>query len=383
MKNLLTLLLLFLFLQSKSQIAIKAINGNSLSDSTTILYNSDATLQYDFMWDGIKFPSQNGYPTVYTLDSIYWYSINSQPLMYIQTRETPLHILPGNDNNITLKLWDLGPIDTLHSVPTIYDRLTGKSWFIHSPTTISFSYSDSINPRFIIRVYPQLSVGWFAYNCEDSVDLSMGTLDTITPKIMYDIYNSTSTFFKQGLFRFHPQDANFNIPRGICYIKLLFPQDGFQNGWVKTLVAETPIMPEITGDISISSLIGYLGDTIRVTPQFNPDSLFCRLLWGDGLDTVVESNIEYSHIYNSTGDYSIQLYVKYPGQDCYETFSKLIKIYKRLGIENWDSKKDPPVKIWDISLKPVILDYNNLPSGVYIIMTKSGRWVKNSLINWK
>lgn len=83
------------------------VEGNGFADITYVDFNSDATPNYDAAYDGYKFPSNLGQPTLYTLIDEQWTSVNIHPDVP-STPFIPMGFEPGTDGTFEISADVLG-----------------------------------------------------------------------------------------------------------------------------------------------------------------------------------------------------------------------------------------------------------------------------------
>jgi hypothetical protein len=126
------------------------ITGNGFADKTAILFNGNATADFDPLLDANKIHSRLGQPTLYTLSGLQHMAINTFPGV-TETKTVPLSLEPGANGLFTLQF------DSLHTFSPsclimLEDKTTATWTNIRYQNTYSFQANVNDNwDRFLLH----------------------------------------------------------------------------------------------------------------------------------------------------------------------------------------------------------------------------------------
>ncbi len=153
--------------QTNEQLVITAANNTTgLLDVTTVAFNTNATVDYDNDFDGLKMAGAFNRHTLfsYTSDTAQWYCLNTLPPATQPTR-VPVGFEPGVTGNYTLSFEGLASFDV-----TSYIMLEDtKLHVMHNIRQGDYSFSSAVTDsryRFVLHFTPAIQLNTLNAGCE-------------------------------------------------------------------------------------------------------------------------------------------------------------------------------------------------------------------------
>ncbi len=213
------------------QMSITATAGDR-NDITYVSFNTDATTDYDPMFDGLKFTSGGGAPTIYTNIDDNIASVNTNPDV-ASTPTIPMGFMAGKDTTYSLTAEGIENLPTGTEV-ILEDKLTGAFQQLNTSPVYTFASAkaDNIN-RFVLHFAKtetpngigninQKSVSIFGNGDKVFVDLSKA--NTAGAKVT--IYNLLGEVLSNETATANMYSRTFNNVETTCLIVVVKTMDG-------------------------------------------------------------------------------------------------------------------------------------------------------------
>lgn len=378
---------------------ITSTTNQGYSDFAIVRFDSLATDSYDFDFDGIKFPSQNGYPTIYTIDTVSgaWYSINTLKPVDVKIKFVKFNVLPGDGTLINLTF---SGFDLLEGYTLLHDTYLNVFQFVNSDSTYSFSPITGSVDRFVLMYNPKPIIFIDSATCTNPfTKIKLGVNDILSLDMMFDMYNSELTFMQTGHYNALQPYTSY-LPKGNYFLKLsvITPSSAiYLNNSIKVYNFQIDTIPQI--QLTINNIFEYVtvNQDANVNTSFSPASMYAELSFGDGTVIKPDSGSTYYHQYTVPGTYVMQLTVFDTVNACKKIVQDTIYVQSnsltsgeftqgKLFYSNGYIHLIPDfnitglIKIYDISAKLVSntdinvvksvnyrLDTSNIASGIYLI----------------
>jgi hypothetical protein len=398
---------------------IKSLNNQGYEDYTLINFNTLATDSFDFDYDGVKFPSQNGYPTIYTIDSLtnFWFSINSLSSITNRIKYVNLNVIVGSGNNIDLTF---SKFNLLSSYVILWDKKLNIRQIVSSDSTYTYSVDnlDTLDYRFQLQFQPEPVVDIIKADCNSNGvnKIFLSILDSLSPDFFFTLYNTDLTYNQSGHYSYFTPFSSI-IPHGEYYLKIGVispPLKPLTNTWIKTYYFIIDSIPNIYVNLTSDTQLTSTNQTINFTTSFYPIDFPAYLDFGDGNVIEVDSGISYPHVYLSAGSFEPKLIVVDTVNQCKDYYSISIDVktnYSPSYFEFTNGKifiqDNRLIIIPNIDIHGIIslfdlngklinsstidmlksnnyrIDIHNLPSGIYIleIITNNKKYFKKIFKN--
>lgn len=375
MRKILFLLLLCFNSVHSQYVKVTAKNELEYEDYILIGFDSSATDSMDFDYDGIKFPSQNQFPTIYSIENVTnnWLSINTLKPIFEKVKMVDFNVLNGYGDTINLKF--IG-FKNLNSYCVLWDKKLNTYQIITSDSTYDYvtNQFDTLNFRFQILFHPKPIVHIDRANCIYNKNiLKLAITDSLSPDLMFNIYNTGLSINETGHFGYY-QPITMNLPSGQYYLKLGFiapPFNTYLNGWVKTYYFVLDSIPNININLDISSQTVFIDQTFYFTATFSPNNSIATANLGDGTYFFINNGQTYTHMYNTADVYDLEITVLDTISECKE--AKNIKIFVTSNQVNNLEMKNANV-FFGVVGSLIIICNNNL-NGLLNIYDISGRLI--------
>jgi hypothetical protein len=309
-------------------LTITATSGQGLQDYTQInIGSANATDGYDFDYDGLKFASQNGYPTLFTnIDNqSAMFAINSFPTN-LATKVIPMGFMAGTDGTFTL---DFQGLDNLPATVMLVleDKVTGQKKVLNPGVTYTFSSSVSdASDRFNLLLYPATLVNVSKPTCDTEGSVTLTNNSDINWSIT--ITNQDNQIVRDG--GFNTSSGNIELAAGSYQYKIL-TQVG-SNGYVALGSFDIPAAGRINGTVEVSSTnvlidepVKFALDGIKSDIPTNPVMVLADMADGNTvLADILDGAFTYS--YSVPGDYNVVLTIRDKESTCTATQSFLITV---------------------------------------------------------
>jgi len=379
MKRLITFPLLIFALNVLSQtLTIKATSNLGFEDYTIIRFDTAASDSYDFNYDGIKFPSQNGYPTIYTIDTTTqaWYAFNSMDSVENHVKYVNFNVLPGNGTSIDLTF---SKFDSLYSYVILWDRKLNVRQIVSTDSTYSYIINGVDTNRFQLQFQPIPIFDLSAGDCITKTSkIKLGIADTSSPDFWFTMYNTTFTFSVSGHYSAVQPFASI-LPAGEYYLKigvLAPPNTPISNSWIKNYFFIVDTIPSLFTQLTLNTQVTIVGQEVTFNVQFSPADFPATLEYGDGTVISVDSGQSYTYIYNAAGSFNPTLILLDTINTCKE-FSSVQLDVKSNSFTTHQEYVDGKVFIVDGKL--VIIPNNDM-YGIVCLYDISGRLIQNVTI---
>lgn len=313
------LLLLLTVTSTFAQTTIKASTNQGYSDYAIIRFDTAATDGYDFNYDGLKFPSQNGYPTAYTIDSVTnaWYSINTLKPVNTKIKYVKFNVLPGNGTTINLTF---SGFDLLEGYTVLHDTYSNIFQFVNSDSTYSYNVVAGSEARFVLMYNPKPIIFIDSATCINPFSkIKLSLQDTASLDMYFNMYNSNLTYLQTGHFNSVQSFYSF-IPQGTYTLKLApITPNTYLNNSIKTYSFHIDSIPNI--QLNINSLFPFLNvnQEAAIAVNFSPSNFYAELSFGDGTSIKPDSGSMNHHLYSMPGIYTIQLTIFDTIHNCKQT----------------------------------------------------------------
>jgi hypothetical protein len=309
-------------------LTITATSGQGLQDYTQInIGSANATDGYDFDYDGLKFASQNGYPTLFTnIDNqSAMFAINSFPTN-LATKVIPMGFMAGTDGTFTL---DFQGLDNLPATVMLVleDKLTGQKKVLNPGVTYTFSSSVSdASDRFNLLLYPQISIVVNDAGCNKPGNVVFSNNSDVDWN--FTLYNANQSILQTG--HFTGTSPQINLPKGEYTVKISTTQG--QSSYVYN-TSTTVVGPvSVSGQVVLSGQYAVVGEDFIVDFSNlitdNPTlPAIADISFGDGNSTVVSLDKQtMSYQYTVPGTYQFKLIAGGDQSPCKYTYESYVVV---------------------------------------------------------
>jgi hypothetical protein len=211
------------------------VGAGGRNDITYVSFNPDATSGYDPVYDGLKFTSGGGAPTLFTNINDNIASVNTHPDV-ISTPTIPMGFIAGKDTSYTLKA------DGIENLPAgtevvLEDKMTGVFQQLNTNPAYSFASATTDNRnRFILHFSQEeapTGIGNISkapvsiFSNGDKVFVDLSKVNGAGAKVT--IYNLLGEVLSNETTNAHLYSKSFNHVETICLIVAVKTADGFTN----------------------------------------------------------------------------------------------------------------------------------------------------------
>jgi hypothetical protein len=313
------------FFQMPNQSALNLIVESNAGrrDRTRVYFNSDATANFDQLYDADKLISTQGAPTVYT-----WMATAPERRMGINTltdinttSTVPMAFLAGTDGTFTITAEGINTFD-----PTSYIILEDvQAGVMHNLRNGNYTFTSTTNDarnRFVLHFTPAAEVNATASSCSNDGAITVTQAGSAVWN--YSVTNTQGTILSSGVVNQTTPATVNNLSAGV-YTLTLADNNGY------TVVKNI----QVTGSASINpTFVAPATATVGQDVTFNnttTDAVNYEWNMGDG--TVITGIANPTYSYNTAGQYTVTLTVV-SANGCSNTISQLVTVGAATGIAN-------------------------------------------------
>jgi YVTN family beta-propeller protein len=313
------------YFQMPNQNALNVIveGNNGRRDRTRVYFNTDATVNFDQLYDADKLISTQGYPTVYT-----WMAAAPERRMGINTltdinttSTVPMAFIPGTDGSYTVTAEGINTFD-----PTSYimleDILTGT---MHNLRNGGYTFTSSVTDarnRFVLHFTPAAEINTTASSCAND-----GVIIVSQPGSAvwnYSVSNTQGTILSSGVLNQGSPATVNNLSAGV-YTLTLTDNNGY------TVVKNI----QVTGPASVNpTFVAPATATVGQNITFNNTTTGAvSYVWDMGDGTTFSGIASPQYSYDNPGQYTVTL-TTINADGCSSSFSQTVTVAFANGIGN-------------------------------------------------
>lgn len=360
----------FYFLPNQSSLDLHIESATGKRDRTKVFFNTEATAQFDRLYDADKLISSAGYPTVYT-----WIAGAPERTIGVNTLEkieaattVPMGFAAGENNSFTISAEGLNTFD-----PTSYimleDLHTGAMHNLRSGNyTFSATTTDNIN-RFVLHFTPAAEISTTAADCNTAGGIAIVQPGTATWS--YALANANNTLVSNGMLTATQPVNATGLAAGV-YTLTLTDNAGYTV--VKNVIVNGAAVLQASFVANSNISVG------QANTFNNTTSEALAIEWNMGDGTIITGVANPNYAYSAPGQYLVTLTVTSTG-GCISTYYKTITVTNALGITD----KNGEVSIYNNGTS-LVVDLRDAPKanlGTLEVYSTLGQLIfsENSLSN--
>lgn len=355
----------FYMQQNENTLSLELESG-MLKDVTTIGFNADATIDFDYAFDANKKGGVSGRPVLYSqMGTNTWYSVNTLPGL-TQVTTVPVGLRPGNGGSMTISAQGLQSFD-----PTAYIMLEDKkAGIMHNLRSGAYTFvanASDAQDRFVLHFTPGVAIAKTDAGCSNA----NGVIEFINPALAtwnYEISVNGSSIAAGSL----GQSAQIgNLASGVYNITLT---DAANYVVVKNLMINAAPLPDAAFNTSVATAV--TGEEVVFNASIEAGNTYS---WdfGDGSSSNV---VNATHTYTAAGVYNVALVVS-NAEGCSANSSKVVTVNSEAATGINGTTKDA-VKMWsngsvlfvDLKGKTAFVQVYNILGEEVLSSTVSGNW---------
>jgi hypothetical protein len=313
----------FYFMPNQSSLDVHIESAAGKRDRTKVFFNTDATAQFDQMYDADKLMSTTGYPTLYTwMPTAPERHIGVNTLTDIANNSTvPMAFIPGENNTFTISADGLNTFD-----PTSYiyleDLQTGT---MHNLRTGNYTFAattaDAPN-RFVLHFTPAAVINTTAATCNTDGAISINQPGTAV--WTYAIADAQGVIVASGSLSNTTPVVAGNLNTG-TYTLTLTDNSGYTVVKNIAVSGAQPLVASFTSPVNISA-----GQAVTFN---NTTASAASIEWNMGDGTIITGVANPEYVYTIPGQYTVTVTVVSAG-GCTSTYSSMVTVTGALGLGN-------------------------------------------------
>jgi hypothetical protein len=286
--------------------------GNNMEDVSDIYFIGAADNDLD-LYDGNKWESATGHPTLYTKAGSEVMGINSLPSL-TETKVVPMGLKPGANGNYTFTFEDIASFPQTAMI-YLEDLKLGTMNNLRDNATYEFAANLNDSPdRFMLHFQPGLQAEVADQDCD-----SEGTIELTQPAptvwSTYEVKGNDNNVYATGANLTGTVTVS-NLPAQEYVVTVTHPS-GYSAQEYITVNGSNPI----SASINASSTLVMVDEMVTLTANATNASEY---VWnfGDGNTQTGSGNVV--HAYDAEGTYNVTLTAS--NSDCNSEVTKIIKV---------------------------------------------------------
>lgn len=358
----------FYMQQNENTLSLELETG-SLKDVTTIGFNADATIDFDYAFDANKKGGVAGRPVLYSqMGTNAWYAVNTLPSLG-QITTVPVGLRPGNGGTMTITAQGLQSFD-----PTAYVILEDKkAGIMHNLRDGAYTFvanAGDAQDRFVLHFTPGVSIAKTDAGCSNA----NGAIEFANPaqaSWSYVISANGNTVASGSLAQTTQVSS---LSSGVHTITLT---DAANYVVIKNVMINAAPLPSAL--FNVSGLTANTGELIDFNATVEAGNIY-NWDFGDGTSSNL---VNASHAYTNAGVYNVALIVS-NAEGCEATSSKVVTVNANATTGIVNTSKDL-VKVWsngselyvDLKGKAGYVQVYNLLGEEVCVSAINGNWQRN------
>lgn len=335
---------------------------NNMLDQTVVAFNSNATDQFDPVFDAYKNPGALNRHTLYTTNNNSWMSHNVLRDM-VQTNVVPIGFEPGKTGNYKLSFNGVNTFDATAYI-FLEDKTLGIMHDVRSGDYVFTADSSDNWSRFVLHFTPAIEVNTTDASCSNNGVITLNQPGATSWN--YTITDANDVLVNAGALT-AGNLLNVNVPAGTYTLNLI---DNNNYSVIKTIqvAGGTPIVAAF--NVSANA-VGQAENVVFTATT--PNAITYTWNFGNG---VTEMGQSVTYNYSASGTYNVQLTVT-NATGCSSTSSRSITVNSDVtGIKN--VSPDNAIAIWS-NESVVNVDFNQLKKveAVITIFNVLGQEISN------
>jgi hypothetical protein len=297
------------------------VSGNGFADLSNIYFVKGAEAGLD-IYDGNKWSSATGQPTLYTKAGEEVMGINSLPSLS-ETMAVPMGLTPGANGNFTFTFEDIASFPQTAMI-YLEDLKLGTMNNLRDNATYEFAANLNDNPdRFMLHFQPGLQAEVADQDCDNAGSIEL-TQPAPTVWSTYEVKGNDNNVYATGTNLTGTLTVS-NLPAQEYVVTVTHPS-GYSAQEYITVNGSSPINATINAsatNVQVDEMVSLTANTTNAS----------EYVWnfGDGNTQTGSANVV--HAYDAAGVYNVTLVAA--NSDCNNTTQKTITVGNTTtGIEN-------------------------------------------------
>jgi hypothetical protein len=288
------------------------VSGNGFADLSNIYFVNGAESGLD-IYDGNKWSSATGQPTLYTKAGEEVMGINSLPSLS-ETMVVPMGLTPGANGNFTFTFEDIASFPQTAMI-YLEDLKLGTMNNLRDNATYEFAANLNDNPdRFMLHFQPGLQAEVADQDCDSQGSIEL-TQPAPTVWSTYEVKGNDNNVYATGTNLSGTVTVS-NLPAQEYVVTVTHPS-GYSAQEYITVNGSNPI----SASIDASSTLVMVDEMVTLTANATNANEY---VWnfGDGNTQTGSANVV--HAYDAEGTYNVTLTAS--NSDCNSEATKIIKV---------------------------------------------------------